>query len=432
LLSSEDEAQLAAFPDSCSHHNITCKINALVDHKPLQDHDGDRFASKKARRLRGSDWRGYDCDDLSDKVYPGRKTYASSLAEHLQVDHNCNGIHGGNATGSYEDLFCTNSESRGLVILGDSATAHFHVPPQWLTANGWNVDQLLPDAMNELDFPHCSWGTGHAVPEECPYQAAVPGVNGVLSLYTQLRDRNRCNTNDFQNIGVNGARMTSSMQLVNALARDPQNDKPLLVWLALIGNDVCNGHPGFGHMTKPDDFYTHTIETLTALDAVVPPGSHVVSLALFDGELLYATMHDQIHPIGTSYASMYSFMNCLEENPCWGWLNTNATVRRETTLWSDSLNAVYQNISNTHTFKNFKYIYYGPRWMEIFSSYTKEGLPLTNLIEKTDGFHPSQAGNALFAKEFFKFLETEHPDAIGPINPHNAEIDALFFSGSAK
>lgn len=427
-LSAEDEAALASFPDSCSRHNISCKIEALVDHKPLQDHDGDRFATKEARRLRGSDWRGYDCNDQRDDVYPGRKTYSSSTDEvNGNLDHNCNGIYGGNATGSYEEQFCASSSPRGLVILGDSATAHFHIPPQWITADGWNMNQLLPDAMNEVDMPHCSWGTGHSTPEECPYQYPVPGVDGVLSLYTQMRERNRCNTNDFQNIGVNGARMTSSAQLVDAMARDPTNDNPLLIWLALIGNDVCNGHPGFDHMTDPDEFYTKAMETLNRIDTITPPGSHVVALALFDGELLYDTMHNQQHPIGTSYRAVYDFMNCLEENPCWGWLNSNATVRRETTVWSDKLNMVYQNISNTQQFKNFEFIFYSPKWLELFNDYFSSGNAMTNLIEPADGFHPSQAGNALFAQKFFEFLETEHPEALGPVNPHNAEIDAMFF-----
>lgn len=56
--------------------------------------------------------------------------------------------------------------------------------------------------------------------------------------------------------------------------------------------------------------------------------------------------------------------------------------------------------------------------------------PLTDLVEPTDGFHPSQTGNAMFAKKFFEFLETEHPEAIGPINPYNAEIDAMFFNNN--
>ena len=102
---------------------------------------------------------------------------------------------------------------------------------------------------------------------------------------------------DYQNIGVNGARVTSSMQLVNSMARTPQDDNPVLLWFSLIGNDVCNGHPGFDHMTKPDDFYTSALASLNAIDAVVPKGSHVVALALFNGELLYDIMHDhQVTP----------------------------------------------------------------------------------------------------------------------------------------
>ena len=73
-------------------------------------------------------------------------------------------------------------------MLGDSATAHFHIPPQWVTAQGWNLNGLLVDAENELDNPQCSWGTGHVTPEECPYQHPIGGSNiGVVSLYTQLR-----------------------------------------------------------------------------------------------------------------------------------------------------------------------------------------------------------------------------------------------------
>jgi len=121
-------------------------------------------------------------------------------------------------------------------------------------------------------------------------------------------------------------------------------------------------------------------------------------------------------------------MNCMEENPCWGWLNSNATVRRITTQRSNALNRVYQNISDTQTFQNFEFIFYSPKWSDIFDEYLQAGQSLTDLIEPADGFHPSQTGNALFAKNFFHFLETEHPEALGPVNPHNAEIDALFFA----
>lgn len=64
--------------------------------------------------------------------------------------------------------------------------------------------------------------------------------------------------------------------------------------------------------------------------------------------------------------------------------------------------------------------------------YTSTGRPLTDLIEPVDGFHPSQTGNAIFGQKFFEFLETNHPDALGPVNPYNAEIDALFFNKAQK
>jgi hypothetical protein len=238
--------------DPCGF-NISCKIDAISNHMPLQDVDGDRY-SGYSRTLRGSDWRGADCNDKRNDVYPGRASMASDLTH--EVDHNCNGIFGSNETGSYEDLFCANSESRGLIMLGDSATAHFHIPPQWVTAQGWNLNGFLPLALDEIDVPHCSWGTGHSTLEQCPHQMPIPNLDDqILSIYTQLRNRNRCNHNDYQNIGVNGARVTSSDKLVSAMARQQTVDKPALVWFALIGNDVCNGHPGFDHMTTPDEFY---------------------------------------------------------------------------------------------------------------------------------------------------------------------------------
>ena len=116
------------------------------------------------------------------------------------------------------------------------------VPPQWFTAEGWNFDGFLDIAENELDFPMCSWGTAHVDPTLCPYQPPLPGgpeVTPITSLYLKLRERNRCNNNDFQNVGVNGARITSANQLVDAIQRDQLDDKPVLLWVSLIGNDVC-------------------------------------------------------------------------------------------------------------------------------------------------------------------------------------------------
>lgn len=415
--------------DKCGAKDLKCKAKAVESHLPLQDHDGDRFSTYK--ELRGTDWRGSDCDDLSDDVYPGRKLESTSLLGR-DVDHNCNKIVGGNSTASYEDLFCKDTDQRGLIMLGDSATAHFHLPPQYLTAQGWNLDGMAKFSLDELDFPQCSWGTGHVDSlEKCPFQHEVPGVTGVTSLYTKLRERNRCNHNDFQNIGVNGARMPASDGLVEAVARRTDVDHPVLLWMSLIGNDVCNGHPGNEHMTDPEKFKSDAIASLDKLDETLPAGSYVVSLGLFDGELLYDTMHDQQHPLGPSYSQVYDWMNCMGESPCWAWLNSDPDARKLATDRARELNEKYVELAATYKAKNFKYIYYPGNYMQMFKDYASAtgGIHnLPNLIEKSDGFHPSQAANALFAETFFGWLEKHHPDALGPVNPHNAEIDAMFFN----
>ena len=56
---------------------------------------------------------------------------------------------------------------------------------------------------------------------------------------------NACNHRDFQNVGVNGARSTAALPLVDSAHRNQETDHPVLGIYSLIGNDVCNGHPGF-------------------------------------------------------------------------------------------------------------------------------------------------------------------------------------------
>ncbi len=103
--------------------------------------------------------------------------------------------------------------------------------------------------MDELDWPQCSWSTGYGNTSDCPASSMT-----MASVYQKMRARNLCMHRDFQNIGVNGARVGSmaesnSSGIITALARDPKLDRPALVFYSLIGNDVCNGHPGNGSMT---------------------------------------------------------------------------------------------------------------------------------------------------------------------------------------
>jgi hypothetical protein len=71
----------------------------------------------------------------------------------------------------------------------------------------------------------------------------------VGSIYARMRQRNLCNHRDYQNIGVNGMRVTAAMGVADSMERSSAKDHKATVFLSLIGNDVCNGHPGMGHMT---------------------------------------------------------------------------------------------------------------------------------------------------------------------------------------
>lgn len=89
-------------------------------HEPLVDLDGDNFATMET--FRGTSWRGRDCDDLDKSVYPGRNSTHYSADR----DHNCNGIRGVAPSGrTYEQELCSSVPNKGVIALGDSATAHF-------------------------------------------------------------------------------------------------------------------------------------------------------------------------------------------------------------------------------------------------------------------------------------------------------------------
>ena len=104
----------------------------------------------------------------------------------------------------------------------------------------------------------------------------------------------------------------------------------------LAGNDVCNGHPGTSHMTTPSEFYQNNLKSFEYLDANLPYGSRILSMGLANGSILYEAMHDRIHPIGwlnqdVTYTDLYDYLNCLQVSPCYGWMNSNATMRELTT-----------------------------------------------------------------------------------------------------
>ena len=359
------------FIDICKIPEFERICNALNDHIPFEDEDGDSFSTEGT--LRGFYWRGKDCNDTNKEIYPGRH-----VEEDVSEDANCNGIYGMDPDTNvpYEKEWCLGTQQMGTIVLGDSASAHFHIPPSWVTSK-----DMSPE--------------------------------------------------DYQNVAWNGARASAmAAEVAKAFARNGADDNPVFLSLALIGNDVCNGHPSMDHMTKPEDFYRHILETLKYVDQTVAPGSIVIGMGLVDGRVLYELLADRIHPIGSlrndvTYSAMYDYLNCLQISPCFGWMNSNGTWRNRTTERALLLNKAYQQVIANNTFENFKIFYIDPPLPQAIKRYKEEGRRPWELIEPVDGFHPSQAGDALTTELVFQIL-ANLDGALPKLNPNNAKIKAKF------
>ena len=53
----------------------------------------------------------------------------------------------------------------------------------------------------------------------------------------------------------------------------------------------------------------------------------MVVLGLGQGTFLYESLAAFDHPLGIPYPDWYDYLSCVGFTPCWGWMNTNATVR---------------------------------------------------------------------------------------------------------
>ncbi|KCV72092.1 hypothetical protein H696_01499 [Fonticula alba] len=390
---------------------------------PLVDQDKDGIGPTDGSQVvvRGSQWRGADCDDKNPNVYPGRK--ATTLD--AKVDHDCNGVVGiDSATKrSYEDLFCSGFRRMGVIGIGDSATAHFHIPDTWLNATTISreaFDSLTFIATNELDWPQQSTASSFVTSphRDCP---------GPLdSIYGRLRERNLCNHRDFQNIGVNGADVVSTVRHIKTLARNKASDHPVLVLFALIGNDICSSNPSVSSMTTPQQFEASVRESLKYLDENTPAGSKVLIEGIVDGRVLYQHMHDQIHPLGVKFSTLYDYLNCLKISPCAGWLNSNADVRNASSNHAAKLNDVYRSILKNTTFRNIEVDYIDYPIAELITRWVSRGGKAVDLIDNVDGFHPSQVTNALLSEYVWEFLMNKHPSWLGDLNPNNSQIRRLF------
>lgn len=149
--------------------------------------------------------------------------------------------------------------------------------------------------------------------------------------------------------------------LIKSIARDQKLDQPALVFYALIGNDVC--WDTLDEMTTPEEIRKNVLETLHGLDKRLPNGSHVILSGLVDGRILYDTVHNRIHPLGKlrgdlTYKQFYNFLNCLQVSPCSTWLNSNETIRNETSKRAAQLSAVLKKVAETTKYENFDVFYF--------------------------------------------------------------------------
>jgi hypothetical protein len=74
----------------------------------------------------------------------------------------------------------------------------------------------------------------------------------------------------------------------------------------------------------------------------------------------------------------------------------------------------------------FEVAFFQPDFEALVAQHVAQGGIAADLIEPGDGFHPSQLGQALFAQQVWDHLEAHYPHALGPVNPHNTEIELLF------
>lgn len=179
------------------------------------------------------------------------------------------------------------------------------------------------------------------------------------SIYLKLWERNHCNHRDYQNLAKNGAdSFEANSKLIKSMARDQKLDQPALVFYSLVGNDVCQARPDLSNLTTPQEMRRNVLETLKGLDERLPNGSHVILTGLADGRILYDSLHNRTHPIGSlrndvTYEHFYDFMNCLQVSPCFGWMNSNKTIRDLTSERAAQLSAVLKNVAETMKYENF-------------------------------------------------------------------------------
>nr|XP_008534465.1 PREDICTED: acyloxyacyl hydrolase [Equus przewalskii] len=422
--------------------------SAIKNSVPFKDVDSDKYSVFPT--LRGYHWRGRDCNDSNGMAYPGRRPDNWDIHQ----DSNCNGIWGVDPKDGipYEKKFCEGSQPRGIILLGDSAGAHFHISPEWITASQMSLKSFvnLPTAItDELNWPQLSGITGF-----------LNSTSGITedSIYLRLRKRNRCNHRDYQNISKNGASSQNLEKFIESLSRNQLLDHPAIVIYAMIGNDVCNGAKGQADISQrpvPASPRTGDLGREAANKGEFPfisvfkPGNMMMMIFRFNfshrlrikkeireqkgsGEkpqiwdtFSAASQTGQLNK-DVTYAHFYSFLNCLQVSPCQGWMSSNETLRTLTSQRAEQLSNTLKKIATRKKFTNFNLFYMDFDFQGIIKEWQKRGGQPWQLIEPVDGFHPNEVASLLLADVFWKKVQLQWPQVLGKENPFNSQIEKVF------
>ncbi|KAJ8976122.1 hypothetical protein NQ317_019387 [Molorchus minor] len=183
------------------------------------------------------------------------------------------------------------------------------------------------------------------------------------------------------------------------------------------------------HMTTPVEFRKNVMQALDILNTKLPKNSHVVLMGLVNADFIYDNMANKLHPIGllnknVRYRDMYNWFNCLQIGPCTGWLNSNKTLRKVTTLRANELTDVLKDIARNEKFEFFKLHFIGNP-INFVMEQNKINVP--DLLEAVDSLHPNQKAQPILADVVWTSLANNLPmEVLGPINRNNKLIKTLF------
>ncbi|XP_018569442.1 acyloxyacyl hydrolase [Anoplophora glabripennis] len=418
LLPKIDVCELPVIDDICRILN-----NSYTSLDAAADFDSDGFST--ITPARGADWKGRDCMDNDPNAHPGRTPYDLDII----YDSNCNGIYGiDNKTKiSWEELLCTDSDPKGIIYIGDSIGAHFHMPQVWINPIEFDWPSLNASdvILDELDWPQFGFVTGY---KHIPPNILIKGPTD--SLYMRLRKRNRCNHRDYQNLSQNGASSYDGVVHANAVSRNQSTDNPAIVFYAMQGNDVCNNlKDTTTSMTDPVKFRSNVMDALKVLNGKLPKKSHVILIGLVDADFIYDAMAERLHPIGVlhknvHYKDMYNWFICMQIGPCNGWLNPDELTRQLTSQRADELTNVLKDIAENEKFDFFDLHFIKNPINEVMA---RNKINVPDLLEAVDSLHPNQKAQPILTEEVWSSIIKDLPlNVLGSINKNNKLIKSLF------